>query len=408
MPWKYKSEIEQRLDLVRQWRAGVVGKSELCRQFKIARTTAYKWVRRYRQQKLAGLHNRPRRPRRVAGRTARRWLRRLRWLRLRHPTWGARKLRHVLAERFGPEQLPASATISRWLKRWGLAKGKRRGRRGPTLCRPPLRRARHCHDVWTVDFKGWHRTTEGRRVEPLTVRDLHSRFGLAIVLLRRQTVEETQAAMRKVFRRHGVPRCIRCDNGGPFGAVGPTGLSRLSAWWVKLGIEVDFITPGCPQENGSHEQFHRVYKAEVASQAMAGRNGAQRQTNQWLRHYNQERPHEGIGMRRPVELFGRNTRRLPKAIKPWRYPAQWHRCWVRGNGEINWQGRRRYVGEAFVRDYVGLKRSLGKTWKVYFGPVLIGVLHPEEGGSIRMVKYTNKAKPVPGVPARFARLHARD
>src|SRR5262249_43278966 len=150
---------------------------------------------------------------------------------------------------------------------------------------------------------------------------------------------ETQAAMRKVFRRHGLPRCIRCDNGSPFGAGGPTGLSRLSAWWVKLGIEVDFITPGCPQENGAHEQFHRVYQAEVTPQSRAKGSSPQRQTNKWLRHYNCDRPHEGIGMRRPAELFERNWRGLPKTIKPWRYPIGWRRCWVRGNGEINWEGR---------------------------------------------------------------------
>ena len=407
MPWKTISKVEQRFELVRLWRAGVVCKSELCRRFRIARTTAYKWIGRYRQWGLAGMHDRPRRPHRVAGKTDGRWLRRLRRLRLRHPTWGARKLGHVLAEQFGSERAPASATVSRWLKRWGLARGKRRQRRGPTLCRRPLRRARRSHDVWTVDFKGWHRTAQGQRVEPLTVRDLYSRYGLAIVLLRHQTIEQTQGAMRKIFRRHGVPRCIRCDNGSPFGAGGPTKLSRLSAWWVKLGIEVDFITPGCPQENGSHEQFHRVYKAEVPLQKQRGKNNDQRQTNQWLSHYNFERPHEGIGMRRPAQLFQRNPRRLPKAIKPWRYPAEWRRCWVRGNGEINWQGKRRYIGEAFVRDYVGIKRSIGKTWRVYFGPILIGVLHPDDQGSIRMVRYTKKAKPGPGIPARYARLHAR-
>jgi hypothetical protein len=239
------------------------------------------------------------------------------------------------------------------------------------------------------------------------VRDLHSRYGLAIVLLSRQTIEETQAAMRRVFRCHGLPRCIRCDNGAPFGAVGPTGLSRLSAWWIRLGIEVEFITPGCPYENGAHEQFHRIYKAEVACQPQMDPASQQRQTNKWLRHYNRERPHEGLGMRRPAEVFERNHRRKPKALRAWRYPSGWQKRRVRGNGEINWEGQRRYVGEAFVRDYVGLKRSVGKTWKVHFGSILIGVMHPDESGSIRMAKYIKPARSGSGVPARSARLHAR-
>jgi putative transposase len=407
MPWKTKSELEQRLDLIRQWGVGKLSKSALCREFKVSRTTAYKWVRRYRQKGLAGLRDQSRRPRHLSGKTDRVWLRRLRSLRLRHPTWGARKLWHVLARRYEARHQPASATISRWLKRWGLAKGKRRMRRGPMLCRHPLRKARRCHEVWTVDFKGWYRTADGQRVEPLTVRDLHSRYGLAIVLLGRQTVEETQAAMRKIFRRHGVPQCIRCDNGSPFGGGGHSRLSRLSAWWVKLGIAVDFITPGCPQENGAHEQFHRVYKAEWALRQQKEPKRAQRQINQWLRYYNERRPHEGIGMRYPVELFRRNHRRLRRWIPPWHYPAGWDRCWVKGNGEITWAGKRHYVGEAFVRDYVGLCRSRGRNWKVYFGPIFVGLLNPNDQGSLRMVHYTRRCKPGPGVPARSARLHAR-
>jgi transposase InsO family protein len=405
MPWKNESKIEQRYDLVRQLRTGTESISQLCRRFKISRPTAYKWAKRYRQNRLTGLQDRSRRPHRLEGRTGRVWLRRLRRLRLQHPTWGARKLSYLLRERFDRRGAPAPATISRWLKRWGLARGRRRLRRGPLLLKRPLRTARRCHDVWTVDFKGWYRTADGQRVEPLTVRDLHSRYGLAVALLPRQTVPETQAALRKIFRRYGLPRCIRCDNGSPFGGGGPTGLTRLSAWWIKLGIMVDFITPGCPYENGAHEQFHRVYKAEVAREPEAQRHRQQHRTDQWLRQYNELRPHEALGMRRPAELFRFNRRRLPERAKVWRYPVGWVRRWVRGNGEINWQGTRRFVGEAFIHDYVGLKRSRGKTWKVYFGPLLIGVLYPREQGGIRMAKYTHPSGP--SVPARSARLHSR-
>jgi putative transposase len=405
MPWKITSKVEQRLDLVRQWRTGIESVSQLCRQFHISRPTAYKWFNRYRQKRLAGLRDRPKRPHRVAARTEELWLRRLRRLRLQHPTWGSRKLGHILGQRFGRGSTPAPATISRWLKRWGLAKGKRRLRRGPLVRKALPRVARRCHDVWTVDFKGWYRTRDGRRVEPLTIRDLHSRYGLAIILLRQASVERTQAAMRRIFRRYGVPRCIRCDNGSPFGGGGPTGLTRLSAWWVKLGIVVDFITPGCPYENGAHEQFHRVYKAEVVAATQVQSGSEQRHTNNWLHHYNYGRPHEAIGMHAPAHLFRRNPRRLPKRIKPWTYPAGWHRRWVRGNGEINWQGTRRYIGEAFVGDYVGLKPSRAKSWRVYFGPVLVGLLRANERGSIRMATYI--ARSGSSVPARYARLHSR-
>jgi transposase InsO family protein len=127
-----------------------------------------------------------------------------------------------------------------------------------------VRPARDCHEVWTVDFKGWYRTGDGRRVDPLTVRDLHSSYILRIGLLTGQGLAQTRREFDRIFREHGLPERIRCDNGTPFGGGGPTGLTRLSAWWFRLEIAVEFTTPGRRCENGAHEQFHRVYKAEVA------------------------------------------------------------------------------------------------------------------------------------------------
>jgi putative transposase len=161
----------------------------------------------------------------------------------------------------------------------------------------------------------------------------------------------------------------------------------LSAWWVKLGIEVEFITPGRPQENGAHEQFHRVYKAEVARHPERTLAAQQRRSQKWLWHYNHQRPHEALGMRTPSELFHNNPRRWPGRVAAWSYPSGWQKRWVRGNGEINWQGIRRYVGEAFVREYVGLKPLRPGKWNVYFGPLLIGQLYKNERGSIRMATY---------------------
>ena len=299
--------------MVRQMNAGRLTVIELCRRFKISRQTAYKWRRRYRHKGLWALQDHSRRPRRLAHQTAQVWLRRLRRKRLAHPTWGARKLRHELVLRFGHQGAPALATISRWLQRWGLSRGRRRRRRGPVLLRARLRRARRPHEVWTVDFKGRYRVGDGTRVEPLTVRDLCSRYGLEIALLRTQSLAETRRVFARLFREQGVPERIRCDNGTPFGGGGPTGLTRLSAWWVKLGIAVEFITPGRPCENGAHEQFHRVYKAEVAARPARTVGAQQRRSRQWLRHYNHQRPHEALGMksrRRYLRTIGGGREKL--------------------------------------------------------------------------------------------------
>lgn len=390
MPWKTTSRQEQRYQLILEMRAGERSVSALCQRLRISRKTAYKWRGRFRKERLHGLRDRPRRPRKVAGKTSRLWLLRLRRWRLRHPSWGARKLRPGLGRDFGRAGLPAVATISRWLKRWGLAKGRRRRLKGPVILRRRVRAARHCNDVWTVDFKGWYRTGDGTRVEPLTVRDLYSRYGLRVRLLRHQTVQATRRELVKVFRKYGLPRRIRSDNGGPFGGVGPTGLTRLSAWWIKLGIEVEFITPGRPCENGAHEQFHRVYKAEVVRRPALRLAGQQRRSTRWLREYNEERPHEALGMARPAKYYVASQRHLPERLAPWAYPASWVKRWVKGSGEISWQGKRRFVGEAFVGDFVGLRTKRSGVWQVFFGPLLVGEMYEAESGSLRTARYRHR------------------
>lgn len=407
MPWKATNKLEQRYELVRQMRCGVAPISELCRKFGISRQTGYRWWGRFRAKRLAGLKDRSHRPVRVFGRTSRLWLDRLRRLRITRPTWGARKLRHCLGQRFGWTHVPAVATLSRWLKRWGMASGARRRKPGPVMIRRAVRAARRCNEVWTVDFKGWYRTANGIRVDPLTVRDLHSRYGLRIGLQTGQSVAPTRRQFVRIFQQHGLPERIRCDNGSPFGGAGPTGLTRLSAWWVKLGIEVEFMTPGRPCENGAHEQFHRIYKAEVARHPAKNISSQQRRSTEWLRDYNQERPHEALGMKVPAQYYRQSLRRLPTRISPWRYSEKWERRWVKGSGEISWHGTRRFVGEAFVQDYVGLKPVRLGVWKVYFGPVLVGELRENETGGIRPAKYRHHKRDGLGgcVTARSARLH---
>lgn len=390
---------------MRRLRTGGESVSEVCRRFRVSRPTAYRWRERYRAGKLAGLQDRSHRPARVPARTDRRWLERLRRLRKCRPTWGARKLRPTLGKQYGQAGLPAVATLSRWLQRWGLARGRKRKPPGPVVVRRAVRPARRCHEVWTVDFKGWYRTGDGRRVDPLTVRDLHSRYVLRIGLLTGQGLAPTRREFVRLFREHGLPERIRCENGAPFGGGGPTGLTRLSAWWIRLGIAVEFLTPGRPCENGAHEQFHRVYKAEVARRPAWNRAAQQRRSTRWRRDYNQERPHEGLAMETPASRYRKNGRRLPRRLLPWDYPAGWERRWVRGNGELNWRGNRRYVGEAFVGAHVGLKPVRRGVWRVHFGPMLVGELHDAERGGLRLARHRHRqrARRAGGGSARSAR-----
>jgi hypothetical protein len=222
-------------------------------------------------------------------------------------------------------------------------------------------------------------------VDPLTVRDLYSRYLLSIRLLPDQRWEPVRRIFLRLFRRYGYPRVIRVDNGSPFGSSGPAGLSRLSAWWTALGIGVEFIAPGHPEQNGGHEQMHRVMKSETTRPPSSNRRAQQRRTDRWVGVYNQIRPHEALKQEAPATVYRPQAKRRRRQIL--KYPRSWAVRRVRSNGEIKWQGRKRFVGEAFVGYPVGFKPGTEK-WAVYFGRLLIGELWEYDEGGMRAAKYT--------------------
>jgi transposase InsO family protein len=415
MPWKTNSFKEQRWKFIQEFLRNKSGFSELCRGWGISRKTGYKWIDRFKARGRWGLADRPREAHEVHNRPTEQWLGRVRRWRGLHPSWGAPKLRWVLRRRFGQRGLPSESGIGRWLKRWGLSRKRRRAaHKGPSIDRPALTCPQKPNDVWTVDFKGWFRTADGVRVDPLTVRDLASRYILAIRLRREQSVEDCRREFERIFRKYGLPLVIRSDNGSPFGAIGALGLTRLSAWWMKLGIKVEFIDPGSPYQNGAHEQFHRVYLEEAVQPAAASVRAQQMRSERWRRHYNRERPHEGIGMRVPAQLYRKSRRTLPRPMKHWRYPRGWESRLVKGKGMISYHGRSRFIGEAFEGERVGIKWVQTGVQEVYYGSHLVGELWDRDGTSgIRAVWYRKAgAKSRPGssppgsVPACFARLHS--
>jgi putative transposase len=389
MPWKTLTLIEERLRLVQAALKAHQPRAQLCRAAGLSRKTLYKWLDRFLTSGQRALRNRSRRPRRSPRQTTRRWIQRILRLRRQHRDWGAKKIRAKLRTRFPRTHLPATRTITKWIQR--LCPGprpRRRHRKGPAVLRPALTVPRRPNQVWTVDFKGFFRTRDGRRVDPLTVRDLFSRFVLVVRLLPDQSWWRVQAVFVWLFRRYGLPRVIRVDNGGPFGSTGPAGLSRLSAWWTALGIRVEFIRPGHPEQNGAHEQFHRVLKARTTRPASVHPRAQQRRTNAYVRFYNQERPHEAIGQRTPRQLYRRGSQWRPHAAD-WKYPPSWSVRRVRSNGQIKWQGRNRSLGEAFVGWTVGLKAQRGGRHRLYFRNIFLGELHGQEAGGLRPASYVH-------------------
>jgi len=388
MSWKALTQMARRLQFVKlAWKAQQ-SMSRLCRLFGISRKCGYKWKHRFEEEGRQGLLDRPRRPVRSPRRTSERWLKRMRRMRRRHRSWGSRKLRARLFKEYQGQGVPAERTIGRWLKKMKLSRRvRRRSRRGPQLSVGELTEAAASNQVWTVDFKGWFRTQDGQRVEPLTVRDLHSRYLLSIRLLPDQRWEPVRRIFLRLFRRYGYPQVIRADNGGPFGSKGAAGLSRLSAWWTALGITVEFIAPGHPEQNGGHEQMHRVMKAETTRPPSRNRRAQQRRTDRWVGVYNQVRPHEALGQQTPTELYRPQAQRRRK--ENLKYPRRWGVRRVRSNGQIKWQGRKRFVGEAFVGYPVGLKPGR-KKWAIYFARLLVGELWEGDAGGMRPTKYSRR------------------
>lgn len=390
MSWKELSLMARRLQFVKLALKAQQSMSRLCRLFGFSRKRGYKWKTRFEQEGRRGLRDRTRRPHGSPQRTAFQWLTRIRQLRRRHRSWGSRKLWARLRKDYRGQTPPSARTIGQWLQRMKLSRrGRRRTRRGPQLRAPALTKARWSNHVWTVDFKGWFRTQDGGRVEPLTVRDWFSRFVLSIRLLPHQRWQPVQRVFRRLFAHYGYPTVIRMDNGSPFGSSGPAGLSRLSAWWAALGIRVEFIAPGHPEENGAHEQMHRVFKAETTQRTSRHLRAQQRRTDRWVRTYNEIRPHEALGQRTPKEVYRLRRERPRTPIQ--NYPSRWAVRRVRSNGQIRWRGRKRFVGEAFVGCPVGLERLGWEKWAVYFGQLLIGELWESDPGGMRPAKYGRQA-----------------
>lgn len=334
------------------------------------------------------MRDRSRRPRSSPKGIHSSWIEKIIRIRRAHPSWGPKKIGAILRSAGRcRRQVPSLRTIARTLKRSGLAPERpKRARRGPVLPPRKFTRAEQPNDVWTIDFKGWFRTG-GQRVEPLTVRDLWSRYILGIFLLINQSDPPARACLQRLFRRFGLPRVIRVDNGSPFGGKGALGLSRLSAWWISLGIEVEFSRPAHPEDNAGHEQMHRVYKRETASPPASSLARQQARTSGWVRTYNEERPHEALRFKVPGSLYERSLRPLGDARPSPLYPPDWPTRRVRNKGHIKWQGRLRFIGRAFVSQTIALRTLKAGVHKVYLFHHLIGHLHDEDAAGLRPAQH---------------------
>jgi len=368
MPWKETHVMEERLKFIADFLKGEWNMSELCRAYGISRPTGNKVMLRYKTEGAEGLRNRSRATHRHPNQTAAEIAEKLIELRRAHPRWGPQKLRGRLVRKEPGVDWPAPSTIGALLKRSGLVSARRRVQRTP---RAPIEHSAQLqgpNDVWCADFKGWFRTGDGRRCEPLTITDQFSRFLLTCHAVERPDGEHTYPLFERAFCEYGLPLAIRTDNGSPFATRGVGGLSRLAVWWLKLGIRLQRIEPGKPQQNGRHERMHRTLKQEVACPPRPSWPAQQQALEHFRYEYNFERPHQALDNATPGDHYTSSVRCYPNrhVIE---YPGHYVVRRVRSNGEIRMRGQLHFLGEALSGELVGLDRIDDRYWHIHFGPV---------------------------------------
>jgi transposase InsO family protein len=346
---------------------------ELCNRFGISRPTAYKWIQRFLSRGYDGLDELPRRPSRCPHRTPDEQVEVVLGLRRKHPTWGPKKLLRILTKRHPSVDWPARSTVADILKRHGVVEAKRR-RTYPGHPGRPMSAMVHPNDVWCADYKGEFKTMDGIYCYPLTVTDGCSRFLLECKALLSTEHAQAKPIFAKLFRCYGLPRIIRTDNGVPFASTAIGRLSRLSVWWIRLGIFPELIQPGRPAQNGRHERMHKTLKRETTRPPAASLRAQQLRFNRFREEFNTERPHEALDQETPASLYRPSLREYPVRLPPVEYPEHFETRLVSRNGGFRWGAVRVPITHTLEEQYVGLEEVDDGKWDVYFCNVRLGQL----------------------------------
>lgn len=373
MPWKESSAVEQRTAFIKAYLRKEQGFSALCRYFEISRPTGYKWLGRFDEKGSDGLVDQSRAPFRQARGTPPYQLEKIVALRQRHPTWGPKKLLVVLERQEPNLPWPAPSTIGEILRREGLCHTRRKRPRN-TEHDQPLAHACQPNDVWCADFKGWFLCRNGERCDPLTITDAHSRYLIRCHSVPKTDGKHVRSIFLDAFREFGLPRSNRTDNGPPFSSVGLAGLSRLSAWWITLGILPERIAPGAPQQNGRHERFHLTLKYDTASPPQSSLIRQQQSFHSFQKIYNEVRPHEALSQNTPASLYVPSSRPLPIHPGDLRYPFGYHLRPVSAVGHISWQSRQIHISVMLEGHLIAIRETDSMLAEVHFGPILLGWL----------------------------------
>jgi len=392
MPWRETCAMEQRKKFVDDWLDGQWNMTELCETYGVSRKTGYKWLERFETRGAEGLEDLRREARSHPNQTRAPVELRIMALRRQHPFWGPRKLKSRL-ERLHPDLAwPASSTIGGILRRRGLVMPRRRRQERTPLYAGPYLDELTPNDVWAADFKGWFRTQDGTRIDPLTMTDCASRYLIRCHTVRKTDGNSVRTQFTAAFREFGMPKAIKTDNGTPFASKGLGGLSPLAVWLVKLGITPQRTRPAHPQDNGAHERMHKTLKQATAKPPKVDAAAQQKAFERFRNEFNEERPHEALGMKTPSEIYAPSSRPFPARLAPIAYPSGALTKRVNDDGTIWFKEKRIYVSKALADEYIRMDEEGRGQWDVYFGPVALGQLD--------LAREMIKTKPAKVLPMR--------
>jgi transposase InsO family protein len=362
--WEGVTVSQQRQNFIRDYLLNYYSISELAERFSVSRKTAHKWIDRFRREGEAGLGERSRRPLHCPGQTAEVVSAEFIRQKGRHQHWGARKLLKVISDKHPQWEMPSEITVNRLLQREGLTKKRRRKGRLHPGC--PQSKAQEPNHIWAADYKGQFRLKNGSYCFPLTVSDLYSRYLLGCEAHPGISHEKTKSYFEWLFREYGLPQRIRTDNGVPFASNALARLSRLSVWWIKLGIYPELIEPGKPQQNGIHERMHRTLKAEATIPPESTETKQQQRFDRFRAEFNNERPHEAIGMSSPAQVYQSSARRMPKKLQSYDYPGHYLVRRVSRDGTVRMMGKQFFVATPLMEDYIGFEEQEEGVYDMYF------------------------------------------
>ena len=336
---------------------------QLCASFGISRETGYVWLRRYQKLGAAGLLELNRAPRSHPNQTEAAVEQAVLELRQAHMRWGPRKLKRIL-ERDQPSQpWPATSTIGEIVRRAGLVVPRKRRRRIDPHTQP-LAHAHQANRVWCADFKGWFRSGDGTRIDPLTLSDAWSRYLLRCQAVEKTDTERVRAVFEAAFREHGLPEAIRTDNGPPFASKAVAGLSQLSVWWIRLGITHERIQAGHPEQNGRHERMHRTLKQDL--RPAHDWRAQQRELDRFRNDYNHIRPHEALDMQTPAAVYLHSNRPYPERPPEIEYPDNMQVRTIHSQGHFRWKKKDIFLTHLLWGESIGLLPIGNNLFNIYF------------------------------------------